>query len=501
MFSERFKVSKKEIENYGAIDISLVSDIPMFVDPILIFNSEKEEYKKLHSDMIKYMHFLATKAQSDLNKSEIKTWFSFNEVCNNWLGFSMIGNKGLALDKEFANFLYKNISFVLENNNISSGKHIEKIMLLIPGSGKDKISDLTVNLIKGYLCEYTEKFTRKHINDKSLAMVVSVDKAEFNYDTECFISKDYYLPYIINEKGKIEYVLLTPSDILRRDEQTINRNDFLENYKVIRDSIENDTLRTQVDNYLRKAIIEYHSKCESLKKEPKQSEEEKISKRAFEECAIQNKEIYDYYIKLKELQGKEISELAMNEVKEQVNKFITNTELITNVIKKQYVKNSQHNDSLSESIERVRFLKNIFENKGGYKLFYESRKDKVMYSSEKELQILFKFVWRATFYKLDAETDNGDGPADFVVSYGANDSCVIEFKLASNKKLSHVFEQTKVYEKANNTDRKVIVIFYFCDKEYERAMKVIRENKKESEIDKTMFLIDCRNMESASNRK
>ena len=83
MFSEKFNVGRKEIDNFGAIDISLVSDIPMFVDPILIFNSSKREYRKLHNKMIKYMYFLAQKARKGLNKAEIKTWFSFNEVCNN----------------------------------------------------------------------------------------------------------------------------------------------------------------------------------------------------------------------------------------------------------------------------------------------------------------------------------------------------------------------------------------------------------------------------------
>lgn len=501
MFSEKFNVERKKIEDFGAIDISLVSDIPMFVDPILIFNSEKNEYKELHNKMIRYMYFLAQKAKKGLNKAEIKTWFSFNEVCNNWLGFSMSGNKGLALDKEFANFLYENIGFVLANNNISNGKHIEKIMLLVPGSGKDKISDLTVNLIKGYLCEYTEKFTKKYIKDESLAKNISVDKVEFNYDTECFVSKEYYLPYIINEKGKIEYVLLTPNDILRSDEQAINRNDFLNNYKKVRNTIDNDILRVQVDNYLKKAIADYHDKCKTLNRKPKESEEGKIEKHSFEEFAKEHKEIYDYYIKMKENQKEEISNITKEEVSEQVKKFIKNRDLIVKIVHEQYKRNVENNNSLSESVARVEFLKDVFENQGGYKLFYESRKDKVMYSSEKELQILFKFVWRATFYKIDAETDNGDGPADFVVSYGANDSTVIEFKLAANKKLAHVFEQVKVYEKANGTYQKVIVLFYFNDKEYKRAIKIIKDNKKENEIDKTIYLIDCRNRESASNRK
>src|SRR5574344_2857745 len=104
MFSEKFNVSKDIISSYGTIDISLISDIPMFIDPILIFNSEKKEYKLLHEKMIKYMHFLAIKSKTNLSKSEIKTWFSFNEVCNNWLGYSISGNKGLALDTKFAEF-------------------------------------------------------------------------------------------------------------------------------------------------------------------------------------------------------------------------------------------------------------------------------------------------------------------------------------------------------------------------------------------------------------
>ena len=38
MFSEYFDVKLEDIQKYGAIDISLVADMPMFIDPILIFN-------------------------------------------------------------------------------------------------------------------------------------------------------------------------------------------------------------------------------------------------------------------------------------------------------------------------------------------------------------------------------------------------------------------------------------------------------------------------------
>jgi hypothetical protein len=47
-FSDFFEVSHDLIENYGALDISLLSDNPAFVDPFLIFYSNKNEYQDLH---------------------------------------------------------------------------------------------------------------------------------------------------------------------------------------------------------------------------------------------------------------------------------------------------------------------------------------------------------------------------------------------------------------------------------------------------------------------
>lgn len=101
------------IKGYGAVDISLVCDVPLFIDPMLIFNSENENYKKLHESIIRYFHFLYTKASQGLTPKEINAWFNFSEVPNNWLGYALVGNKGNALGKEYANFLYKNILLLL----------------------------------------------------------------------------------------------------------------------------------------------------------------------------------------------------------------------------------------------------------------------------------------------------------------------------------------------------------------------------------------------------
>ena len=93
--------------------------------------------------------------------------------------------------------------------------------------------------------------------DKKYIKKFHVEKAYFNYETESFVSKEYELPYITSEKGKKEYVLLTPKDILREDEPAINRKDFLDSYDDVRSMIDNDSLRAYVNNYIAKAILEY----------------------------------------------------------------------------------------------------------------------------------------------------------------------------------------------------------------------------------------------------
>lgn len=499
LFSEIFNVSPKTMSEYGAVDISLVCDIPLFVDPLLIFNSKKTEYKKLHEKIIKYFHFLATKAQGNLSEGEISSWFGFHEVKQNWLGYSMSGNGGLALGTKFSHFLAQNVQFALSTNSISSGSHIEKIMLIYEGSGKDKISDLTVNIIKSYLLEYTEKFAKQYIDSK-LLKIIAVDKADFNYQTETFVSKEYMLPYLIDENGKEEYILLTPIDILRKDEPAINRVHFCNNHQRIRNSIDNNVLRSQVDNYIGIAVKRYEVNQKKKKKRINEGTINKIEKIAFLEIADQFPILYDYYIKLREKDTAEIREESYQEFVAQFSKLIVNSEkIIKSFLENNYVI-VEKITAIEESKNRLKYFKHIIEDCDAYKNFYV--KD-VNITSENDLQRMFKFVWYATTYKPDFEANNGRGPSDIVVSKGQQDQCIVEFKLASNPKLPHIFDQVDVYKSANDTENGIYAIFFFSQAEYNKTMKIIKDAGKEDEIGKTIFLIDCRkdNKPSASNAK
>lgn len=79
-FSEWFGVDPQALEEYGAFDISVVTDMPLFIDPFLLFNSEIEEYRALHDQIIDYLRFLKSKSAEELNPQLIDNWYCFKEV-------------------------------------------------------------------------------------------------------------------------------------------------------------------------------------------------------------------------------------------------------------------------------------------------------------------------------------------------------------------------------------------------------------------------------------
>src|SRR5690606_5294453 len=120
---------------------------------------------------------------------------------------------GSGLGKKFAAALNENLGSIFQNfgnEQITKGSHLEKLCLIKDGVGKDSISDFTTNLVKGFLCEYTQEFAKKYIHQSKLKEV-NVSHSEFSYKTRTWLYNRYTLPYIDGD-----YVILTPKDILTK---------------------------------------------------------------------------------------------------------------------------------------------------------------------------------------------------------------------------------------------------------------------------------------------
>ena len=122
-----------------------------------------------------------------------------------------------------------------------------------------------------------------------------------------------------------------------------------------------------------------------------------------------------------------------------------------------------------------------------------------LWQERRTSKFCLKLVWEGSPSSVDAEVNNGRGPVDFKISRGAQDSTLVEFKLASNSQLERNLEnQVIIYEKANKTTQSYKVILYFTERE-ELTVQSILMNLRVP-IGAGVILIDARqdNKPSAS---
>ena len=277
-------------------------------------------------------------------------------------------------------------------------------------------------------------------------------------------------------------MLLTPKNILTKDEAWINRSELLDCFPDIYNSVPNDQLRAQINDFFVRALAI----------DPTEEERRQAAAASVERFP----EILDYYIRQKEDRADEAHSDSKRKVDETEFQFIVQI----NRLVSQYLQGSDFyelGNSYDEALSRVAFLKSVIEDRDGYRLFYIKGKP---VQREADLQIMYALTWYATAYDVNREVNNGRGPVDFKISNGKRDKSLVEFKLASNKKLKQNLQnQVDVYEAANDTNTSIKVIMHFSDTEYDRVQKVLKELKLTSRKDIVLIDACATNKPSASN--
>jgi hypothetical protein len=458
-FTDFFEVSPEVLAHYGAFNVACIVDLPLFIDPFLLFTSSKGEYQHLHNEIIHYLSFLREKSvEGSVNDGLLKAWYCFPEVSQNRLGFCLTGNSGRGLGMDFAKALNENLHHLFSDfgkEKVTKGSHLEKLVLIRERVGRDNISDFTTNLIKGYLLEYTQQFAKQYIDSAKLQRV-NVARTKFNYEFGIWESATFELPWLVDD-----YVLLTPEDILTKDDTWINKEDLRRDFPTIREAIPNEALRAQIDQYFRSV----------LPRRPTVKEE----REAVEKTLRRFNEVIDYYIRYKEERGDEAIRRSAERVREVDNRFVQNICHLVGLVSKHTPFYSTPSNTLEETRKKIEFLKHVIENQDGYRIFYVKGKP---VERESDLHILFKLVWEGSPSSVDAEVNNGRGQVDFKVSRGANDKTLVEFKLASNPQLERNIEnQVSIYEKANGTAQSCKVILFFTSHEETKVRRILQRLK------------------------
>lgn len=480
LFSDYFEIESTVLEESGFLNLCLTSDLPLFIDPFLLFASDKEEYQKLHKEVVSHLLILKDFATVNDGKDVNVNLFRFPEIKQNWLGLSVYGNGGKGLGKKFANGMVSSFNGFYNNfgeEEITDESHIEKLSLLNPGVGKDFISDFTTNLILEYLLEITQEFAIENLK-KNQIKEFNI-RCKFDINTKTWQPKIFKLPYFYRETNG-DFIILTPIDILTIDDAAINTSDFYSTFFKVTRSLDNSSLRAAVNDYFKSHLPR------------KPTKEDRFE--AFQKTIKQFPDLVDFYIKSKEESKTEVTHASLAKIEELINKLINVFTPLCDLLLNNSNFYSIPSNTYEEALQRVMFLKDVIENNDGYRIFYDGLRPT---AKEDTVQRIFRLTWYASPYDVNAEVNNGRGPVDYKVSFGSGDSTIVEFKLGKSSSLERNLQnQTNIYKTASKSPKDISVVLCYTAGEISKTKRILKKINREDH--ENIIIIDATRKTSAS---
>ncbi|MEV1172733.1 hypothetical protein [Nonomuraea sp. NPDC049784] len=210
-FSDAFDIANPE--QYEWFDPILDCDTLLFVDPFLIFKSEDAKWRDAHGKMIKHFHdAFDLLARSQLNPKHQffrRAWTQmlFPEPKEFRLGFGRKSADGSGTGAGLATRVIDAMCQAVKRG-LEDIDHFEELGILVSGINRDRISDITCNLLKPELIEYTQHVCH------SLGIptvIVNIDHARFDESRNRWVQDSVTLPV---DPGNGKPIILVPKSFL-----------------------------------------------------------------------------------------------------------------------------------------------------------------------------------------------------------------------------------------------------------------------------------------------
>lgn len=152
--SQLFNLQKTQHE-LDFVDIDIDADTPLFLDPYFIAKSDFPIAFEAHLSLRTYFECLLC-ALRENRITDAEELFNHlgetNEIC---LGFSQSKPQGKGMGPSDASRIFKSLR---ESRALQTGimEDIEDFRIFVDNVDKDKMSDMTANIIKKQLIEYTQ---------------------------------------------------------------------------------------------------------------------------------------------------------------------------------------------------------------------------------------------------------------------------------------------------------------------------------------------------------
>ncbi|MXV73338.1 hypothetical protein F4Z99_03550 [Candidatus Poribacteria bacterium] len=197
----------------------LDEDIPLYVDPFLLWRSPSLQDKGLHQVILGAFNNLGALMKSGAKKQAIQQLITASECDEVGLGTSL--NKkgtriGLSKAEEVLS-LFEQIPYYRDYGF----RHFEEIQLFVDGIGKDRISDIACNFIKSFLIDYTIQESEDlgiRLQDVVVTNVYNPSSKVFeNVNTKVPVHPENGLPVLLVPKRWLRYIPWINYDTYFRD--------------------------------------------------------------------------------------------------------------------------------------------------------------------------------------------------------------------------------------------------------------------------------------------
>ncbi|WP_295230355.1 hypothetical protein [uncultured Chryseobacterium sp.] len=475
-FSEYYNIELDSNDSW--FDPILQTDTLLFIDPLLLSNVGFKPFLQSYSEIMQFFKNafeIAAKSErkkADLYFRKLNNMLLFPEVEELCLGYST-STKGAGSGKGFSEDILNGIYNSIEAGLINIDR-FENIGLFSMGIGRDRISDITANIIKSDLITYTQAIVKKY-SDKITTKKFPIRNTKFNMKTLVWEKELIELPLNpYNNKG----ILLCPKKILNIDSY-MSKDSFLDyvwetHNNDVRDEF-SFAIKSEID---KKSIIN-------------------IAKKHTEWISLYNKFMVS-------------RDFSAYDIDNDVHGIYQPSKASFNYGEENPIHLSEPYDEITfdQSIDAIiKYYMDYIENNSGYKLLWNDNKTP---KKEEAAQLMFvaltKSLCKANNIDLSREANLGRGPVDFKFSQGYKHRALIEIKLAKNNRFwDGVRLQLPKYMETEDITKGYFLVVCYSQKEIEKVVglqKISKEISKEIKRDIIPIIVDATpDKDSASKLK
>jgi hypothetical protein len=473
--SDFLKIDNNALENKGVLDGFVGIDTLLFLDPFLIKGTNIPEFLGTRKKIIDYFEKVTVLLSASNSRGD-KAWrealkrLIFKETPGVYIGYGSKSIYGKAIGKQLAIKLVDSAQEIL-SMGIKDPEIFELLGLFEDGFGADRLSDMTIRIIRDDLFEFTQRIC------KELKITTILYKSKY-------AGKQWNLPESPNQKHSP--LILLPKEFLRDLPVAYSPEQI--DY-VVR---ANQELRDRFNKLIGRHL--------NLKKARKQdiknvffSNPDNL-KYLLESYKSSERKLYNYEIDPADqiIWSKHANDFSNKYPLKLVSPKKVNLEELKNIV-----------------IEIIKQFQLLIEDNGLNQFLY-IKKNRFTYEPrhERYSQLLFYAIadsyCRANNIDISREPNAGRGAVDFKFSNGYFIKIVVEIKLTTNKNLYKGFsKQLPTYQKGEKTQYGFLITIKNNNSNSQLKMieKDVEESIKHKILCPQLFVIDGRIRPSASNIK